>query len=352
MSEKTSVTNHAPKAIDTLIGAGMRIEGDIACTGVLRVQGEILGNVSCQENPKATLMVDGAGKVSGTVRASHVVVRGGISGPVRSLQSIEVHQGGSITGDVSYKEIAVHAGGVVDGLLRPERLPEAAAAAPESRAKAPESMTSAAIAEVNGAPARFGGARGIALVALVAALVGAVVWIDRNPEVLGRRGDGAAPKPDAAAKAPGTDTLGESAAPPARVAASADAPVPPAEKNAVPIAIAPAATPPDAASPAAAEPAGKGDDNVVAVRGTNPSRPSGVFLLISNEPSVLYRKINGEPGDGARVTVPAGEKVSVAIARDELIRVAQGRDVMIFYQGKKVSRDVIDSGSWISFVPK
>jgi hypothetical protein len=93
-------------------------------------------------------------------------------------------------------------------------------------------------------------------------------------------------------------------------------------------------------------------DKVISVRGANPRRASGVFLLISNEPSVLYKKKRSDPGGGARITATQGEKISIAIAPDELIRVAEGRDIVILYQGQKVSRNTIESGSWISFTPR
>jgi hypothetical protein len=109
---------------------------------------------------------------------------------------------------------------------------------------------------------------------------------------------------------------------------------------------------PEAAPAPASENPGASPEKVVSVRGANPSRPAGVFLLISNEASILYRKKRDDPGEGARIAVGEGEKVSVAIAPDELIRVAKGRDIAILFQGQKVSRSTIESGAWISFVAR
>jgi hypothetical protein len=76
------------------------------------------------------------------------------------------------------------------------------------------------------------------------------------------------------------------------------------------------------------------------------------FLLISKEPSVLYRKKREEAGEGTRFVVQQGKTVSVAIGRNELFRVAEGRDLEIFYQGRKVTPKTIETGAWMSFVPQ
>jgi hypothetical protein len=77
-----------------------------------------------------------------------------------------------------------------------------------------------------------------------------------------------------------------------------------------------------------------------------------VFLLVSKAPSVLYRKKREEEGEGTRLAVPRGKTVSIAIGRNELFRVAEGRDLEIFYQGRKVAPKTIETGAWMRFVPQ
>jgi len=84
----------------------------------------------------------------------------------------------------------------------------------------------------------------------------------------------------------------------------------------------------------------------------NPAKPAAVFLLVGKAPSVLYRKKRGEAGEGTRLAVPQGRAVSIAIGRNDLFRVAEGRDLEIFYQGRKVTPKTIESGAWMSFVPQ
>lgn len=344
MSEKSSSASRSPNRIDTLIGVGMRIEGDITCTGVLRVQGDILGNVSCRDDPDGTLVVDTAGSVAGTVHATHVAVRGRVVGPVHSSQSIEIFPGASLVGDVSFNELAIHSGGVVEGLLIPA-LADGNALVRENRLQvAGEAAAlgfSTAVAGGGRFMERFGGARRVGAVVLVAVVVAAVAWIGRDPVAITRPADAVAPVAEVSPQGAAAPKLPPAGAEP-KAAVAAAAPLAPSLSVAVP----------EAAPTPAPENPGASPEKVVSVRGANPSRPAGVFLLISNEASILYRKKRDDPGEGARIAVGEGEKVSVAIAPDELIRVAKGRDIAILFQGQKVSRSTIESGAWISFVAR
>jgi cytoskeletal protein CcmA (bactofilin family) len=348
---------HSMKSVYTLIGAGMRIEGNVACTGVLRVQGDILGNVSCGDDQAGSVIVDSAGSVTGAVKATHVDVKGRIVGPVNSQHTVEIHPGASLTGDVSFRQLAIHAGGIVDGRLDPVAAPdEEAAAEPPSKAaeKAARAMPPA-MADQAAEPVTV---RKIGIAAVGVLAIGAAVWVGTHPGLFSRPAADLPLKTDTALNVP-ADPLpaapvqvapaAETPQEPAKAAEADTAPPPPA---AIAAAGSPAVAAPEVPEATPAEPAAKSQDRIVAVKGTNPNRPPGVFLLISGGSAVLYRKTRDTPGDGDRIAIPAGEKASVAFAPNELIRVAQGSDVTILYQGKKVSRDIVHSGAWISFVPR
>ncbi|KAB2933854.1 MAG: polymer-forming cytoskeletal protein, partial [Rhodocyclaceae bacterium] len=142
----------------------LRVEGDIVFTGVLRIQGDVLGNVACQGDAGDTVVVDATGSVTGTVGAPRIVVRGRVLGPLHSAQSIDIQQGGSVVGDAFYKEIVIHAGGVVEGALMPALPVDAAGevhAGSTRQAAAPELPPPAANATPDAGGesfvARFGG---------------------------------------------------------------------------------------------------------------------------------------------------------------------------------------------------
>ncbi len=74
---------HAPqKRIDSLIGAGTVLHGDLTFTGGLRVDGEIHGNIAAADGDATTLVISEQAKVHGAIKVSHAVINGTINGPV------------------------------------------------------------------------------------------------------------------------------------------------------------------------------------------------------------------------------------------------------------------------------
>lgn len=106
-----------PNPIDSLIGAGTTIEGNIAFTGGLRVDGHVKGNISASGNKPGTLVVSELAKVEGEINVAHVVVNGTVAGPVRGSEYVELLPKARVTGNVSYKSIEIHVGAIVMGQL-------------------------------------------------------------------------------------------------------------------------------------------------------------------------------------------------------------------------------------------
>ena len=103
--------------IDSLIGAGTSIEGDISFSGGLRIDGEVKGNVRAAGDQPSTLVVSEHARIEGEVSVSHVVVNGTVIGPVRSGEFLELQPKARVTGDVEYSSIEMHLGAVVQGRL-------------------------------------------------------------------------------------------------------------------------------------------------------------------------------------------------------------------------------------------
>jgi cytoskeletal protein CcmA (bactofilin family) len=110
----------APKPqnrIDSLIGAGTSIEGDISFTGGLRIDGQVKGNVRAVGDQASTLVVSEHARIEGEVSVSHVVINGTVIGPVSSGEFLELQPKARVTGDVEYSSIEMHLGAVVQGRL-------------------------------------------------------------------------------------------------------------------------------------------------------------------------------------------------------------------------------------------
>lgn len=106
-----------PARIDSLIGAGTRVEGNISFSGGLRVDGQIQGNVNSEGEKPSSLVVSEQARIEGEVRVQHAVINGTVNGPVHSSEFLELQPQARITGDVSYVRLEMHLGAVVDGRL-------------------------------------------------------------------------------------------------------------------------------------------------------------------------------------------------------------------------------------------
>lgn len=113
-----SKKSSTPQArIESLIGAGTRVDGHVTFAGGLRVDGVVNGNVTAETDAPATLVISEKAVVSGEVRVAHVVVNGQVNGPVIAGTLLELQANARITGDVSYKTLEMQPGAVVDGRL-------------------------------------------------------------------------------------------------------------------------------------------------------------------------------------------------------------------------------------------
>lgn len=109
--------SNKPSPIDSLIGTGTTIEGDINFSGGLRIDGNVKGNVRALGNKPGTLVISELAKVEGEIDVAHVVINGTVAGPVRASEYVELLPKARVTGNVSYKSIEIHVGAIVMGQL-------------------------------------------------------------------------------------------------------------------------------------------------------------------------------------------------------------------------------------------
>lgn len=109
--------NKPQNRIDSLIGAGTTVSGDVVFSGGLRVDGEIKGNVRAVGDQPSMLVISEHARIEGEIDVSHLVVNGTVIGPVRSGEFLELQTKARVTGDVEYNTLEMHLGAVVQGRL-------------------------------------------------------------------------------------------------------------------------------------------------------------------------------------------------------------------------------------------
>jgi cytoskeletal protein CcmA (bactofilin family) len=98
-------------AKESLLAAGLTIEGKIEGSGHVRIAGSFKGDVHVQGN----LTIEAGAKVTGGVRAHTVVVGGELEGNIDAASRVELLQTGVLNGDLKAGSLTVAAGSRMRG---------------------------------------------------------------------------------------------------------------------------------------------------------------------------------------------------------------------------------------------
>jgi cytoskeletal protein CcmA (bactofilin family) len=99
----------------SVLGADLRITGEISTTGSVEVLGEIDGNITAHG-----LIIGQEGKVRGSVTAATVEVKGKLDGKI-ACDSFTLRSTAEVKADVTTPGIVIESGAVMDGrFLKPK----------------------------------------------------------------------------------------------------------------------------------------------------------------------------------------------------------------------------------------
>ena len=96
---------------ESVIAAGLTIEGKISGQGHVRIAGRFKGDVQVDGN----VHIDAGARVEGQVRATEITVSGELVGNIDGAKRVELRQGGMITGDVKAGSLTAAAGSRMRG---------------------------------------------------------------------------------------------------------------------------------------------------------------------------------------------------------------------------------------------
>lgn len=103
--------------IDTLVGQGTEVNGDLVFSGGLHVDGTIKGNVIAEEGSTALLILSEFGRIEGEVTVPNMVLNGEIVGDVYGSTRVELAPKSRVKGSVYYNLIEMAIGAEVNGGL-------------------------------------------------------------------------------------------------------------------------------------------------------------------------------------------------------------------------------------------
>jgi len=102
--------------IDTLIGSGTVLRGDVHFRDGLHIDGVVKGNVIA-EGENSMLTMSENGRIEGEVRVHSIVLNGEVKGDVHALEHVELAAQARVTGNVYYTLIEMAMGAEVNGNL-------------------------------------------------------------------------------------------------------------------------------------------------------------------------------------------------------------------------------------------
>lgn len=111
--------------INSLIGPGTEISGNVIFSGGLHIDGKVEGNVSAAEEANmAILTLSEQGSIKGDVRVPHVILNGIVEGNVYAAEKAELEVNARINGNLYYNLIEMAMGAEVNGsLIRSTEMP-------------------------------------------------------------------------------------------------------------------------------------------------------------------------------------------------------------------------------------
>lgn len=110
-------TRESRSRIDTLIGKGARVNGDVEFVGGLHLDGQVLGSVRSDGAKDATLTVSESGYVEGPVEVATVLLDGSVKGDIRARERVVLGATARVEGNVYYGIIEMTVGAQIMGKL-------------------------------------------------------------------------------------------------------------------------------------------------------------------------------------------------------------------------------------------
>ncbi len=94
-----------------LIMDGTRFEGKLSFKQKMRIDGELVGEISSESQ----LIVGKAGRINADVKVRELVVMGEVQGTVSQCELLQIQEGGKVIADVQVKTLDIKPGAVFDG---------------------------------------------------------------------------------------------------------------------------------------------------------------------------------------------------------------------------------------------
>ena len=108
---KLTTNNESPNQSINIISEGTKIKGDVIANGDIRIDGELLGNISA----KGRLVIGPKGKIEGQIICNNIEISGYVKGKVTASELINMKSTSQIIGDIVAGKLSVEPGSLFSG---------------------------------------------------------------------------------------------------------------------------------------------------------------------------------------------------------------------------------------------
>ena len=138
MAKETRDQQQAREGVISIIGPGMRVNGDCDTEGTLRIEGTVNGKVIAGK----AVVVGRDGTVKGDIHTQDAVIGGHVTGKVIAESRLELQETSVVDGEIHARRIKLEEGGRVNGTVHTGEVttsqkPGSMAAAPAPAASVP-----------------------------------------------------------------------------------------------------------------------------------------------------------------------------------------------------------------------
>jgi cytoskeletal protein CcmA (bactofilin family) len=111
MFNKDAEVTTGQATLNSMLGQGCKIKGDIELQGTMRIDGQFEGSISCPD----TLIIGKSGVVKAEVKVKNAVIGGRLIGNISAANKIELQSGSHVEGDISTARLVIDEGVFFEG---------------------------------------------------------------------------------------------------------------------------------------------------------------------------------------------------------------------------------------------
>jgi cytoskeletal protein CcmA (bactofilin family) len=111
MFNKDAEVTTGQATLNSMLGQGCKIKGDIELQGTIRIDGQFEGSISCPD----TLIIGKSGVVKAEVKVKNAVIGGKLIGNIAAANKIELQSGSHVEGDIQTARLVIDEGVFFEG---------------------------------------------------------------------------------------------------------------------------------------------------------------------------------------------------------------------------------------------